>query len=63
MGSPNPGQLGYRVLTLLPSTWVGGHPHHRPSLWRIQQYEEGTTEETRKVDLDSIEEHRVAALM
>jgi hypothetical protein len=30
---------------------------------RIQHYEEGTTEETRKVDLDSIEEHRVAALM
>jgi transposase len=29
----------------------------------IQHYEEGTTEETRKVDLDSIEEHRVAALM
>jgi hypothetical protein len=30
---------------------------------RIQHYEEGTVEETRKVDLDSIEEHRVAALM
>jgi hypothetical protein len=30
---------------------------------RIQHYEEGTAEETRKVDLDSIEEHRVAALM
>jgi hypothetical protein len=29
----------------------------------IQQYEEGTTEGTRKVDLDNIEEHRVAALM
>jgi hypothetical protein len=30
---------------------------------RIQHYEEGTTEETCKVDLDSMEEHRVAALM
>jgi hypothetical protein len=30
---------------------------------RIQHYKEGTAEETRKVDLDSIEEHRVAALM
>jgi hypothetical protein len=29
----------------------------------IQHYEERTAEETRKVDLDSIEEHRVAALM
>jgi hypothetical protein len=29
----------------------------------IQHYEEGTTEEMRKVDLDNIEEHRVAALM
>jgi hypothetical protein len=30
---------------------------------RIQHYKEGTAEETRKVNLDSIEEHRVAALM
>jgi hypothetical protein len=30
---------------------------------RIQQYEEGRAEETRKVDLESIEEHHVAALM
>jgi hypothetical protein len=30
---------------------------------RIQHYEEGTTEEMRKVDLDSIKEHRVATLM
>jgi hypothetical protein len=29
----------------------------------IQQYEEGTTEETPKVNLDRIEEHRMAALM
>jgi hypothetical protein len=29
----------------------------------IQHYEEGTAEKTRKVDLDSIEEHRVVALM
>jgi hypothetical protein len=30
---------------------------------RIQHYEEGTTEETCKVDLDNIEEHCMAALM
>jgi hypothetical protein len=30
---------------------------------RIQHYEEGTAEETRKVNLDSIEEHCVAVLM
>jgi hypothetical protein len=30
---------------------------------RIQHYKEGMAEETRKVDLDSIEEHRVAARM
>jgi hypothetical protein len=30
---------------------------------RIQHYEEGTTEETCKVDLDNIEEHHVATLM
>jgi hypothetical protein len=30
---------------------------------QIQHYEEGKVEETRKVDLDSIEEHHVAALM
>jgi hypothetical protein len=30
---------------------------------RIQHYEEGTAEETRKVDLDNIEEHRVTALI
>jgi hypothetical protein len=30
---------------------------------RIQHYEEGTAEETCKVDLNSIEEHRVATLM
>jgi hypothetical protein len=30
---------------------------------RFQHYEEGTDEETRKVDFDSIKEHCVAALM
>jgi hypothetical protein len=30
---------------------------------RIQQYEEGTAEETCKVNINNIEEHRVAALM
>jgi hypothetical protein len=30
---------------------------------RIQHYDEGAAKQTRKVDLDSLEEHRVAALM
>jgi hypothetical protein len=30
---------------------------------RMQHYEKGASEETRKVDLDSIEEHRIATLM
>jgi hypothetical protein len=30
---------------------------------RIQHYEEGTAEETRKVDLENVEEHRVVVLM
>jgi hypothetical protein len=31
------------------------------STTRIQHYEEGAAEETRKVDLNNIEEHRMAA--
>jgi hypothetical protein len=41
---------------VLPTDLAFGAP-------RIQHYEEGTTEKTCKVDLDSIEEHHVAALM
>jgi hypothetical protein len=65
MGSPNLGQLGYRVLTLLPGIQVKGVLPTDLAFGasRIQQYEEGTTEETRKVNLDSIEEHCVAAIM
>jgi hypothetical protein len=48
--------LVYGSEAVLPTYVTFGAP-------RIQHYEEGTTEETCKVDLDSIEEHRVAALM
>jgi hypothetical protein len=41
---------------VLPKNLVFGAPC-------IQQYEEGTAEETCKVELDNIEEHYVAALM
>jgi hypothetical protein len=46
----------YGSEAVLPTDVAFGAP-------RIQHYDEGTAEETRKVDLDSIEEHRVAALM
>jgi hypothetical protein len=48
--------LVYGSEAVLPTDVAFGAP-------RIQHYEEGTTEETRKVDLDSIEEHRIATLM
>jgi hypothetical protein len=48
--------LVYRSEAVLPTDVAFGAP-------RIQHYEEGTTKETRKVDLDNIEEHHVAALM
>jgi transposase InsO family protein len=48
--------LVYGLEAVLPTDVAFGAP-------RIQHYEEGKAEETRKVDLDSIEEHRVAALM
>jgi hypothetical protein len=48
--------LVYGSEVVLPTDVAFGAP-------RIQHYEEGTTEELCKVDLDSIEEHRVAALM
>jgi hypothetical protein len=48
--------LVYGSEAVLPTDLAFGAP-------RIQHYEEGTTEETRKVDLDNIEEHCVAALM
>jgi hypothetical protein len=46
----------YGSEAVLPTDLAFGPP-------RTQHYEEGTAEETRKVDLDSIEEHRVAVLM
>jgi hypothetical protein len=48
--------LVYGLEVVLPTDVTFGAP-------RIQHYEEGTAEETRKVDLDIIEEHHVAALM
>jgi hypothetical protein len=45
----------YGSEAILPTDLSFGAPY-------IQHYEEGTTEETRKVDLDNIEEHRVAVL-
>jgi hypothetical protein len=48
--------LVYGSKAILPTDVAFGAPC-------IQHYEEGTAEETRKVDLDGIEEHRVAALM
>jgi hypothetical protein len=48
--------LVYGSEVVLPTDVAFGAPH-------IQHYKEGTTEETRKVDHDSIEEHHVAALM
>jgi hypothetical protein len=48
--------LVYGSEAVLPTEVAFGAP-------RIQHYEEGTAEETRKVDLDIIEEHRVVALM
>jgi hypothetical protein len=48
--------LVYGSEAVLPTDLAFGTPC-------IQQYEEGTTEETRKVDFGSIEEHCVAALM
>jgi hypothetical protein len=48
--------LVYRSKSVLPTDIAFGAP-------RIQHYEERTAEETCKVDLDSIKEHRVAALM
>jgi hypothetical protein len=46
----------YESEAVLPTDVAFGAP-------RIQHYEEGTAEETHKVDLDSIEENHVAALM
>jgi hypothetical protein len=46
----------YGLEAVLPTDLAFGAP-------RIQHYEEGTTEGTRKVDLNDIEEYRVAALM
>jgi hypothetical protein len=48
--------LVYKSEAVLPTDLAFGVP-------RIQHYEEGTAEETHKVNLDSIEEHHVDALM
>jgi hypothetical protein len=48
--------LVYGSEAVLPPDVAFGAP-------RIQHYEEGTAEETHKVDLGSIEEHHMAALM
>jgi hypothetical protein len=48
--------LVYGSEAVLPTDLAFGAP-------RIQQYKEGIAEETRKVDLDNIEEHCVVALM
>jgi hypothetical protein len=48
--------LVYRSKAILPTDLAFGTP-------RIQHYEEGIAEETRKVDLDNVEEHNVVALM
>jgi hypothetical protein len=48
--------LVYGSKAVLPTDVAFGAP-------RIQYYEEGAAEETRMVDLDSIEEHSVVALM
>jgi hypothetical protein len=66
LGSPDQGQLSYRIFTVLVRLWNGGCPYDRPCLCpppRIQHYEEGATEETCKVNLDSIKEHCVVARM
>jgi hypothetical protein len=46
----------YGSEAILPTELAFGAP-------RIQHYKEGTAEETRKVNLNNIEEHRVATLM
>jgi hypothetical protein len=48
--------LVYGSEAVLPTDVAFGAPH-------IQHYEDGTTQETCKFDLDSIKEHCVAALM
>ena len=48
--------LVYGSEAILPTDVVFGAP-------RIQHYDEGAAEQTRRVDLDSLEENRVAALM
>jgi hypothetical protein len=48
--------LVYGSEAIIPTDVAFGAP-------RIEHYEEGTADETHKVDLDNIEEHRVVALM
>jgi hypothetical protein len=46
----------YGSEVVLPTDLAFGAPH-------IKHYEEGSTKEIRKIDLDSIVEHRVVVLM
>ena len=52
----SPSFLVYGSEAILPTDVAFGAP-------RIQHYDEGAAEQTRRVDLDSLEENRVAALM
>jgi hypothetical protein len=65
LGSLNPSQLGHEILALLPGVRVGSGSPNRHSLWcPVHPTLRGRNgEEMRKVDLDSIDEHRVAELM
>jgi hypothetical protein len=61
----DPSQLHYGFLTLLLGLWLRSHITHRVTFRapHIQFYEEGEAEQTRRVDLDSLEEHRLATVM
>jgi hypothetical protein len=62
MGSQDSSQLRHKLfallsgLRILPTDVAIGAP-------RIQFYEEGEAEQTRRIDLDSLEEQRLAAVM
>jgi hypothetical protein len=65
LGTEDPSQLSHGLLALflvygskaiLPTDVTFGAP-------RIQFYEEGEAEQTHRVDLDSLEEQRMAAVM
>jgi hypothetical protein len=64
-GFTDPSQLYYRILAFLPGLRLRSHPTYHATFGtpRIQFYEEGEAEKTRHVDLDSLEEQRMAAVM